>query len=351
MYAARRDASQLYFKWRGSCSMYGETGEPKDGNTKIAGQGHCRTENMECGKELDMQNETDKQILSTLNQDNFQNSSGGKKAAEDDEMGLFSQGFMDRMREMVSEQFGEEAAERFMVQNKDMIKEEKTTSAVPESEKRLPQTKNADAPIEQSVPLTAEHPDISEKTAAKGPSKRSHRRWVWRAAAVLVVVLAGFGVHRAGSVSATKIPAVNTAPETTASIDYSKIGSLKDIISTLDYTSFPTEIKQIYVPGVIAEGYNETDCEKETNFINIFYENDGNGWYQYRQVTVQWNTFLDTEEGDWDSLTIGQYPGVYINKGETGNLWWFDYTYAYQLQGNLSEEEMIAVAESLLAEK
>ncbi len=331
--------------------MYGETGEPKDGNTKIAGQGHCRTENMECGKELDMQNETDKQILSTLNQDNFQNSSGGKKAAEDDEMGLFSQGFMDRMREMVSEQFGEEAAERFMVQNKDMIKEEKTTSAVPESEKRLPQTKNADAPIEQSVPPAAEHPDISEETAAKGPSKRSYRRWVWRAAAVLVVVLAGFGVHRAGSVSATKIPAVNTAPETAAGIDYSKIGSLKDIISTLDYTSFPTEIKQIYVPGVIAEGYKETDCEKETNFINIFYENDGNGWYQYRQVTVQWNTFLDTEEGDWDSLTIGQYPGVYINKGETGNLWWFDYTYAYQLQGNLSEEEMIAVAESLLAEK
>ena len=331
--------------------MYGKTGEPKDGNTKIAGQGRCRTENVECGKELDMQNETDKQILSTLNQDNFQNSSGGKKAAEDDEMGLFSQGFMDRMREMVSEQFGEEAAERFMVQNKDMIKEEKTTSAVPESEKRLPQTKTADAHTEQSIPLTAEHPDISEETAAKGPSKRSHRRWVWRAAAVLVVVLAGFGVHRAGSVSATKIPAVNTAPETTASIDYSKIGSLKDIISTLDYTSFPQEIKQVYVPGVIAEGYKETDREEESKFVNIFYENDSDGWYKYRQVTVELNTFLDTEEGDWDSLSIGQYPGVYIDKGETGNLWWFDYTYAYQLQGNLSEEEMIAVAESLTAEK
>lgn len=331
--------------------MYGETGEPKDGNTKIAGQGHCRTENMECGKELDMQNETDKQILSTLNQDNFQNSSGGKKAAEDDEMGLFSQGFMDRMREMVSEQFGEEAAERFMVQNKDMIKEEKTTSAVPESEKRLPQTKNADAHTEQSIPPAAEHPDISEETAAKGPSKRSHRRWVWRAAAVLVVVLAGFGVHRAGSVSATKMPAVNTAPETTASIDYSKIGSLKDIISTLDYTSFPQEIKQVYVPGTIAEGYKETSREEGSKFVNVFYENDGDGWYQYRQVTVEGNTFLDTEEGDWVSVTIGQYPGVYIEKNDTGNLWWFDYTYAYQLQGNLSEKEMIVVAESLSAEK
>ena len=331
--------------------MYGETGEPKDGNTKIAGQGHCRTENMECGKELDMQNETDKQILSTLNQDDFQNSSDGKKAAEDDEMGLFSQGFMDRMREMVSEQFGEEAAERFMVQNKDMIKEEKTTSAVPESEKRLPQTKNADVSTERSVPPAAEHPDISEETAAESPSKRSHRRWVWRAAAVLVVGLAGFGVHRAGSVSATKIPAVNTAPETTAHIDYSKIGSLKDIISTLDYTSFPQEIKQIYVPGMIADGYKETGRSEQSKYINIFYENASDGWYKYRQVTVELNTFLDTEEGDWDSLTIGQYPGVYIDKGETGNLWWFDYTYAYQLQGNLSEAEMIAVAESLAAEK
>lgn len=331
--------------------MYGETGEPKDGNTKIAGQGHCRTENMECGKELDMQNETDKQILSTLNQDNFQNSSGGKKAVDDDEMGLFSQGFMDRMREMVSEQFGEEAAERFMVQNKDMIKEEKTTSAVPESEKRLPQTKNADVPTEQSIPPAAEHPDISEETAAKGPSKRSHRRWVWRAAAVLVVVLAGFGVHRAGSVSATKIPAVNTAPATTASIDYSKIGSLKDIISTLDYTSFPTKIKQVYVPGVIAEGYKEISREDESKFINIFYENDGDGWYKYRQMTVEQNTFLDTEEGDWTSITIGQYPGMYLDKDGTVDLWWFDYSYAYQLVGNLSEKEMKAVAESLSVEK
>ena len=331
--------------------MYGETGEPKDGNTKIAGQGHCRTENMECGKELDMQNETDKQILSTLNQDNFQNSSGGKKAAEDDEMGLFSQGFMDRMREMVSEQFGEEAAERFMVQNKDMIKEEKTTSAVPESEKRLPQTKTADAHTEQSIPPAAEHPDISEETAAKGPSKRLHRRWVWRAAAVLVVVLAGFGVHRAGSVSATKIPAVNTAPETTASTDYSKIGSLKDIISTLDYTSFPQEIKQVYVPGTIAEGYKETDRSEQSKYINIFYENDSDGWYKYCQMTVEQNTFLDTEEGDWDSLNVGQYPGMYLDKDGIGDLWWFDYTYAYQLVGNLSEEEMMVAAESLTAEK
>lgn len=145
---------------------------------------------------------------------------------------------------------------------------------------------------------------------------------------------------------------MNTAPETAAGIDYSKIGSLKDIISTLDYTSFSAGDQA----GLCAWD----DCgrvqwrlqgKKAQSLSMFFNENDGDGWYKYRQVTVEGNTFLDTEEGDWDSLSIGQYPGVYINKGETGNLWWFDYTYAYQLQGNLSEEEMIAVAESLLAEK
>ena len=103
--------------------------------------------------------------------------------------------------------------------------------------------------------------------------------------------------------------------------------------------------------GVIAEGYKETDRSEQSKYINIYYDSADGGWYQYRQVTVEGNTFLDTEEGDWDSLTIGQYPGIYLDKDGIGDLWWFDYTYAYQLVGNLSEKEMIAVAESLSAEK
>ena len=105
------------------------------------------------------------------------------------------------------------------------------------------------------------------------------------------------------------------------------------------------------MPGAIAEGYKETDRSEQSKYINIFYENDCDVCFIYRQMTVSQNTFLYTEEGYCYSLSIGQYPGLYIEKDHTGNLWWFDYTYAYQLQGNLSEEEMIAVAESLTAEK
>ena len=40
-------------------------------------------------------------------------------------------------------------------------------------------------------------------------------------------------------------------------------------------------------PGAIAEGYKETSREEGSKFVNIFYENDGDGWYKYRQVTVE----------------------------------------------------------------
>ena len=50
-------------------------------------------------------------------------------------------------------------------------------------------------------------------------------------------------------------------------------------------------------------------------------------------------------------MNVGQWTGAYNSKGDTGNLWWFDYNYAYQLQGDLSKEEMIEIAESLVREK
>ena len=332
--------------------MSGKTGEPKDGNTMTAGQGNCRTERKRCGEKPDMQDETVNEILTTLNQKNLQNTFDEKDTAEGDGMDKFSQAFMDNMRAMVAERFGEDAADRFMVQNKDMIKQENPTSVVPDTEKRLSQANPAASEHEEPVPFAARHPETPEKTEYVQPAltkKPTYRKWAWRAAVLLVFVLAGLGAHRAGRVSATKLPAVNTAPETT--VDYSKIGSLKDIISTLDYTSFPQEIKQVYVPGVVADGYKETDRSEQEKYINIFYDSDNDGWYQYCQMTVDANAFFDTEEGNWVSIEIGNYPGLYTVKDGNGDLWWFDYTYAYQLQGNISEEDMIAVAESLILEK
>lgn len=313
--------------------MSEKIGEPKKGNTKAAGQKDNwmkREQQKHIRETSDRQDATDDKILTWSNQENLQNTFDEKAIADDEELSKFSQSFMDGMRAMVADEFGEDAAEQFMVKNQYLIKEEKPTSIEPEAEKEMSQITPAAAKTLQ-------------------PKKPSYRKWLWRAAAMLIVILAGFTVHRTARVNANKIPAVSMAPETNA--DYSKVGSLKDIISTLDYTSFPQEIKQVYVPEVVAEGYQETERSEQLKYTNIFYANDSDGWYKYRQVTVEGNTFMDTEEGDWTSVMIGQYPGVYIDKDGTGNLWWFDYTYAYQLEGSLSEDEMMTVAESLAAEK
>lgn len=313
--------------------MSEKIGEPKKGNTKAAGQKDNwmkREQQKHIRETSDRQDATDDKILTWSNQENLQNTFDEKAIADDEELSKFSQSFMDGMRAMVADEFGEDAAEQFMVKNQYLIKEEKPTSIEPEAEKEMSQITPAAAKTLQ-------------------PKKPSYRKWLWRAAAMLIVILAGFTAHRTARVNANKIPAVSMAPETNA--DYSKVGSLKDIISTLDYTSFPQEIKQVYVPEVVADGYQETERSEQLKYTNIFYANDSDGWYKYSQVTVESNTFLDTEEGDWTSVMIGQYPGVYIDKDGTGNLWWFDYTYAYQLVGDLTEDDMIAVAESLVAEK
>ena len=150
--------------------MSGKTGEPKDGNTMTAGQGNCRTERNRCGEKPDVQDETVNEILTTLNQKNLQNTFDEKDTAEGDGMDKFSQAFMDNMRAMVAERFGEDAADRFMVQNKDMIKQETTTSVVPDTEKRLSQANPAASEHEEPVPFVARHPETPEKTESVQPA-------------------------------------------------------------------------------------------------------------------------------------------------------------------------------------
>ena len=107
----------------------------------------------------------------------------------------------------------------------------------------------------------------------------------------------------------------------------------------------------VHYSGLNMDGFKELNREQASVFINIFYENSAKQWYQYQQTTVGSSSFIDTEEGDWEDVDVGQWTGAYNSKGDTGNLWWFDYNYAYQLQGDLSKEEMIEIAESLVREK
>lgn len=329
--------------------MNRETDEPMNGNTEHVDPAGWdgSSEELEVMDEMDEvfdeQDEDTYRILAMLNQEHLEDAFGSDgTASELDETPEFSQAFMDGMRTMVADRFGQEAADQFMALNHNQIKNKKESHHQPknvsETEKAMSQ---ADAPMTEAA----------ETPGAERPSRKNHfhintlfSTWPRRVAAILVAVGLIFGIYQ-GGVMATRLPAVDTEPQHME--DYAKVGSLKEIISNFEISGCPKELEHVYVPEVVAEGYVETEREQVSKQITLFYENSSDQWYQYRQMTVSANTFLDTEQGEWESVIIGEYPGLYTVNDAAGKLWWFDYQYAYCLIGNLTEKEMEKVAESL----
>ncbi len=304
--------------------MHEGTGGPKNCRTKDADHVNRQAALKNHDEEIELQDETIHKILMMLDQQMFQENFGEEEnISESDGSPCFSQTFKDNMRGMVAERLGEEAADRFIANTAYMY----------------------ETPAED----TYESAEGISQTNPRKVRKEGFFRWMTRAAVILVLVMAGFMYRKVGYVQATGLPDVDSEPET--STEYSKVGSLKDIISNIDYTNYPLKVQQIYVPDKVIAGFRETDRVVQDSYVNIFYENSKNEWYQYRQITVGSSSFIDIEDGDQKEVDVGQWPGLYVYKDDTANLWWFDYNYAYHLQGTVSEEMLLEVAESLIMER
>lgn len=327
--------------------MCRQAGEPMNGNTEHADPA-IRDDYPEALDDMeetedypDEQDEDTYRILAILNQEHLTDAFDEDGTASENETPEFSQAFMDGMRTMVADRYGQEAAERFMTQNNNKKNKKEShhqPKTVPEIKKPMSQVH---APMDEAEETLGAERSLKKKHFHMGALLST---WPRRVAVILVVLVLTFGIYQ-GSVQATKLPTVDFTPGDT--IDYSKVGSPEDIISMLDITNYPKELEHIYVPEIVMDGYEEVERECLKKQISVLYENSLNQWYRYQQTTVDINTFIDTEQGEWESVAIGEYPGLYIVKADAEKLWWFDYQYAYQIQGNLAEEDMIDIAESL----
>lgn len=327
--------------------MCRQAGEPMNGNTEHADPA-IRDDYPEALDDMeetedypDEQDEDTYRILAILNQEHLTDAFDEDGTASEDETPEFSQAFMDGMRTMVADRYGQEAAERFMTQNNNKKNKKEShhqPKTVPEIKKPMSQVH---APMDEAEETLGAERSLKKKHFHMGALLST---WPRRVAVILVVLVLTFGIYQ-GSVQATKLPTVDFTPGDT--IDYSKVGSPEDIISMLDITNYPKELEHIYVPEIVMDGYEEKEIKQRLKYINLLYENSSGQWYQYRQMTVDINTFLDTEKSNWIQVNVGEYKGFYIVNNDAGKLWWFDYQYAYQIQGNLTEEDMLVIAGSL----
>ena len=168
--------------------------------------------------------------------------------------------------------------------------------------------------------------------------------WPRRAAAVVVIVLLVISGYQV-TAQAFKLPMINFQPEIMDK--YSKVGTWDEIISTLDVTDYPKTLEHIYVPGVVADGYEEVDNNLSSKLYEVYYENRSGETYQYFQNTIDASTFIDTELKEAYEIEVNNNPGFYVLRKDSITLWWFDYQYTYQVVGNLDLDKLLVIAESL----
>lgn len=327
--------------------MCRQAGEPMNGNTEHADTAIRddypeELDDMEDTEDYpDEQDKDTYRILAILNQEHLTDAFDEDGTASEDETPEFSQAFMDGMRTMVADCYGQEAAERFMTQNNNKKNKKEShhqPKTVPEIKKPMSQVH---APMDEAEATLGAERSLKKKHFHMGALLST---WPRRVAVILVVLVLSFGIYQ-GSVQATKLPTVGFTPGDT--IDYSKVGSPEDIISMLDITNYPKELEHIYVPEIVMDGYEEVYREQAKKTLNVYYENGVGQWYKYRQMTVGANTFVDTEQAEWKSVNVTNCVGFYTIKDVEADLWWFDYKYAYQIVGNLNEIDMLIIAESL----
>lgn len=325
--------------------MCKNAGKPMDSDTQHVNPAVCQDEENAIMADgiLSEQDANTYKILAILNQEHLRDTFGADDTASDlqDDTPEFSQAFMDGMRAMMAERFGTDAAEQLMT----LENNQKNNNIIHHQPKDVSKTEKA---MSQETART----DSGEVSLGAGrPLKKQFSlighyfsTWLRRAAVVFLIALLLLGGYQV-TAQAFKLPMVNFQPEIME--EYSRVGTWDEIISTLDMTDYPKTLEHVYVPGVVAEGYEEVERDVTSKFVDIYYEGLNGQQYQYYQNTIGAGTYIDTEYEVGEEIVVNNCPAFLVVRDGGLDLWWIDYQYAYQLVGNLTEEEILSIAESL----
>ena len=193
--------------------MHEETGGPKNSHTTDADQNNRQAESKEYGEEIELQDETIRKILMMFDQQILcETFDEEDTVSELDGSPDFSQAFKDRMRTMVAEKFGQEAAEDFIDRTSYMSEE---ASPEVKTAERMSQNQCAELALEvlSDAEESTETEIISQFRKMSGRTG-NFMKWLVRAAAVMLAVLTVFTVHKVGCVQAIGLPGVDSDLET-----------------------------------------------------------------------------------------------------------------------------------------
>ena len=118
-----------------------------------------------------------------------------------------------------------------------------------------------------------------------------------------------------------------------------------------DDAEYPDTIETVYVPTVVAEGYEVESEEVLLKQVRIVYVNKERGTsYTFLQETQDMGQHINTEDTQYKKYKILFGDAYYSEKMEEFQLSWYYEDYIFSVQGNLELEDMINIANSLVTD-
>lgn len=112
-------------------------------------------------------------------------------------------------------------------------------------------------------------------------------------------------------------------------------------------SSLPVDWKNAYMPTYIPDGYEVTSVTNINNFKSIRFDKDSSALY-YSEFNSTNGMALDTETAPLAKpVSINGYDGTLIQKESKLNITWVMANRLFTIAGNISQEELIKIAESV----
>lgn len=109
----------------------------------------------------------------------------------------------------------------------------------------------------------------------------------------------------------------------------------------------PVDWKNAYMPTYIPDGYEVTSVNNINNFKSIRFDKDSSALY-YSELNSANGAALDTETAPLAKpVSINGHDGSLVQKGNYNSITWEMDNRLFLIYGNISQEELIKIAESV----
>ena len=113
-------------------------------------------------------------------------------------------------------------------------------------------------------------------------------------------------------------------------------------------TDFPEEIKTVYEPSVVLDGYEVSERILQKKTLRIYYITESRQEYSFRQRTLDYSDGYDGEEVVYEEIRVNNsFWGITYVKNEQRHFQWQQDGYIFEIIGSQTLENMKMLAASV----